>query len=144
MTRWLIVRAAGRDIGLPVAVVDEVVEIETPLPAPAVGAGVRGLVPIRGRLVPVVHLASAVGIGAMSPEAGAIGVAVRVAERRLVMEVDEVIDLVVLPEEPLPRGWHGRWATNALRRGRDIVPVLDIEWVVERLVRGAEGTMATA
>jgi len=80
----------------------------------------------------------------MGAEAGAIGVAVRAAGRRLVMEVDEVIDLVESPEERLPRGWQGSWATNALRRGGDIVPVLDVEWVVERLLRGAEGTMATA
>jgi chemotaxis signal transduction protein len=144
MTRWLIVRAAGREIALPVAVVDEVVEIETPLPAPAVGATVRGLVPIRGRLVPVVHLASAVGIGELGPEVASLGVAVQATGRRLVMEVDEVIDLVVSADERLPRGWQGRWATTALRRGGDLVPVLDVEWIVERLLRGAEGTMATA
>ena len=143
MSRWLIVRAAGRAIALPVTAVDGVVEVPPPIPVPAHGPAVRGVVPLRGRLVPLVHLAAAVGLGEPMPAASAVGVALRTNAGRFVVEVDDVTDLAMTAPVALPRGWQHGWATHAVRRAGEVVPVLDVDWVVEHLVHGAEGS-ATA
>lgn len=144
MTRWLVVRAADRELALSLAVLDEVVEIPPALPAPGRADALRGVVPVRGRLVPLVHLAAALGIGALGPVVGAVGLVVRADGRRLVLEVDEAVDLADARDEGLPRGWQGSWAAGALRLAHGVVPIVDVEWLVERLVQGAEGTTATA
>jgi chemotaxis signal transduction protein len=142
--RWLVVRAAGRAIAIPVAGVEAAVDVPPPLPAPGRAVGMRGVVPIRGRLVALAHLGSVLGIGPMAAEVGSLGVVVRREGWRLVLEVDDLVDLVDAPAEGLPRGWEGAWANGALRTGGGVIPVLDVDWLVERLARGAEGTTATA
>jgi chemotaxis signal transduction protein len=132
MSRWLIVRAAARMVAIPVTAVEEVVELPDPLPAPGRTDAVCGVVPIRGRLLPLASLA--VGIGTAGRAAtGRAGVVLRTGGRRLVLDVDEVTDLVTSPVEALPHGWEGGWASGALRRAATLVPILDPEWLVARL-----------
>jgi chemotaxis signal transduction protein len=140
MSRWLVVAAASRTIAIPVGVVEEVVELTDPLPVPGRTAATRGVVPVRGRLLPLASLAAGIGM-ASAPGPGGAGVVLRVGGRRLVLEVDEVTDLVAAPVEPLPHGWEGGWASAALRGGTMLVPILDPEWLVQRLDEDAERPM---
>lgn len=142
MSGWLVVRSADRVVALPVAQVEELVPVPPPLPVPAVLAAVRGVAPFRGRLVPLVHLAAAVGNGPPPPEPGGTGVAVRLAGGRVLLEVDEATELTGVAEEPLPRGWRGRWASGAVRQEGTLVPILDLGWLAERLTGGAESATA--
>jgi len=105
-----------------------------------VDAAVRGVAPLHGRFVPLVHLAALLGDGTPPAAVGDTGVAVRVRGRALLLEVDEATDLAVVPETPLPEGWRGRWATGALRQAAGLVPILDLEWLAERLA-GPEGSV---
>jgi hypothetical protein len=43
-----------------------------------------------------------------------------------------------LSVEALPRGWQGLWATTAVRRAGALVPIVDVEWLADRLARPAE------
>lgn len=139
MSRWLVVRAAARAIAIPIAVVEEVVALPDPLPVPGRTAAVRGVVPIRGRLLPLASLAAGIGMAeAETPNGGGPGVVLRVSGRRLVLAVDEVRDLVAAPIEALPHGWEGGWAGAALRESATLVPVLDVDWLLQRLDRGAD------
>jgi purine-binding chemotaxis protein CheW len=139
VSRWLVVRAATRTIAIPVAVVEEVVELPNPLPVPGRTAAVRGVVPIRGRLLPLASLAAGIGMAEVATHsAGGPGVVLRVAGRRLVLAVDEVRDLVAAPLEALPHGWEGGWAGAALRESAALVPVLDLDWLLQRLDRAAD------
>jgi chemotaxis signal transduction protein len=142
MSRWLLVRSADRAMALPVGVVEELVAMPEPLPVPAVLAAVRGVAPFRGRLVPLVHLGAAVGGAPPPPALGTTGVAVRLRGRHVLLEVDEAAELSVADAEPLPHGWSGRWAAGAVRQTGALVPILDVEWLAERLTRGAESATA--
>jgi len=134
----LIVRSGGEALALAVADVEEVLELGPPLPAPATARGVRGVVPVRGRLVPLAHLGALLRRRAAPDEAGTVGVAVRAAGRRLVLEVDEAVDLVPRPPEALPAGWGTAWATQGIRHGGRLVPVVDLDAVAARLLAGGE------
>jgi chemotaxis signal transduction protein len=137
MSRWLVVGAASRTIALPVAVVEEVVELPDVLPAPGRTSATRGVVPIRGRLLPLASLAAGIGI-AGAPAPGRVGVVLRIGGQRLVLEVDEVTELVAAPREALPHGWEGGWANAALRGRATLVPILDPAWLLQRLDQDAE------
>ena len=113
MSGWLLVRSMERTVALPVGVVDELVDLPVPLPVPAVLAAVRGVAAFRGRLVPLVHLGAA-----------------------------EATELRVADAEPLPHGWSGRWAAGTVRQTGGLVPILDVEWLAERLTGGAGSATA--
>jgi purine-binding chemotaxis protein CheW len=138
MSRWLVVRAAARAVAIPAATVEEVVELPEALPVPGRTAAVRGVIPIRGRLLPLASLAAGIGTAGTLAEAGA-GVVLRIGSRRLVLAVDEVRDLIAAPMEPLPHGWEGGWASAALREPAGLVPILDPEWLLQRLEPDAGG-----
>ena len=136
MSSWLVVRAAARVIAIPATAVEEVVALPDALPVPGRTGAVRGVVPIRGRLLPLASLADAIGL-AGAPRAEA-GVVLQAGGRRLVLAVDEVIDLVTVPMEGLPHGWEGGWASAALRGPASLVPILDPAWLLQRLERDAD------
>ena len=143
MSGWLVVRSAERTLALPVGIVEELVAVPAPLPAPGVLAAVRGVAPFRGRLVPLVHLGAAIGRGPPPPALGTTGVAVVLDGRRVLLEVDEATELTTAEAEPLPHGWRGRWASSAVRQSGTLVPILDPAWLAERLTGGGAGS-ATA
>jgi purine-binding chemotaxis protein CheW len=106
--RFLMVRAHGWRCALPL---DEVIETLRPLPvSPVAGVPsfVRGVAVVRGEPTPVISLAALMG-GTASTEPRRF-VVLRVAERRVALEVDEVLGLRELnPTElgavpPLLRG----------------------------------------
>lgn len=142
MSGWLLVRSAERTVALPVGMVDEVVPVPTPLPVPGVLAAVRGVAAFRGRLVPLVHLGSAIGGAPPPPALGVTGVAVRLQGRRVLLEVDEATELSAADAEPLPYGWSGRWAAATVRQAGTLVPILDVEWLAERLTGEAGSVTA--
>lgn len=135
MNTCIVVRSGDRALALPIAAVEEVVTLETPLAAPGVVAAVRGVVAVRGKLLPVAHLGAMLADAAAPPEAGTAGLVVASAERRFVLEVDEAVDLVTVAPEALPHGWRDTWASTAVRTTGTLVPVIDLEWVAGRLTR---------
>jgi hypothetical protein len=95
---------------------------------------------VRGRLAPLVRLAAVLTDVPPSRETTGVGVAVGLRGHCVVVEVDEVIDLVTLADETLPRGWSAGWATTAVRRPTGLVPVLDVGWLADLLDQGVETT----
>jgi chemotaxis signal transduction protein len=134
VTEYMVVRSEDRTVALPVAAVEEVFPLDRVLAAPGVLAAVRGVVPVRERLLPVAHLGALLADAASPGHAGATGVVVTTAGGRIVLEVDDAEDLVATPTEALPHGWRGLWATTAIRRAGVLIPVVDVAWLTERLV----------
>src|SRR2546422_6560155 len=58
---YLLVRVEGKAYGLPLARVLEVGDLAEVLDVPRALPAMRGLTPLRGRLVPVVHLGALLG-----------------------------------------------------------------------------------
>ena len=69
---WLLVRAAGRRVGLALSQVIEVVDLGPVYPVPSTEPAVRGVTASRGRLVPLVHLGALLD-GAIAHERGRDG-----------------------------------------------------------------------
>lgn len=134
MTDYVVVRSEARTVALPVTDVEEVFALDRVLPAPGVLAAVRGVAPVRDRLLPVAHLGALLADAAAPTHAGATGVVIGTEEGRFVLEVDDAEDLVTVPTETLPHGWRGSWATTAIRRAGVLIPVVDVSWLAERLV----------
>src|SRR5947209_19326060 len=74
MKGYLLVRSEGKSYGLPISRVLEVGDATEVLHIPRKLPAVRGLTPLRGRLVPLIHLAAFLtGSEAPSAAAGSAG-----------------------------------------------------------------------
>jgi chemotaxis signal transduction protein len=123
---WLLVRAGGRRVGLALDQVIEVLDLGPVYPVPTAEPAVRGVTTSRGRIVPLVHLASLLeGSGAVAA-AGGTAVMVRLAGRRLCLEVDDADEVLREPGLPVPQDVSLPFAVAVARRPEGIVPLLDL------------------
>ncbi|HEY3279459.1 MAG TPA: chemotaxis protein CheW [Gemmatimonadales bacterium] len=133
MKGYLLVRAAGKAYGLPVGRVLEVADAGEVLDVPRLLPAVRGLTPLRGRLVPLVHLAAFLSGGAAPPEAGATVVLVELGSRQVAFEVDDADAVVRQDPLPVPRGQSLPWASGVGEQDGTLVPILDLEALGDRI-----------
>ena len=130
---FLMVRAERRPYGLPLKQVVEVADMTEVLEVPRAEIAVRGLMPLRGRLVPLVHLAAFLGRRAPPPERGQAAVLVQVGGRFVAFEVDDADEVVREAPLPLPDGASLPWAVGVAPRGDGLVPILDLEALGDRI-----------
>jgi purine-binding chemotaxis protein CheW len=139
---YLLVRSEGKPYGLPVARVLEVGDAVEVLPVPRTLPAVRGLTPLRGRLVPLIHLGAFLA-GRAAPESTATGpgprtiVLVEIKGRHVAFEVDEADAVVREQPLPVPHGQSLPWASGVAERGAgeegELVPILDLESLGDRI-----------
>jgi chemotaxis signal transduction protein len=107
------------------------------LDVPRVLAAMRGLTPVRGRLVPVVHLGALLGDRSPPAERGRAAVLVELGAgegaRRVAFEVDDADDVVREPALPVPPGESLPWASGVARRRGTLVPILDLDALGDRI-----------
>jgi chemotaxis signal transduction protein len=127
------VRAERRPYGLPLDRVVEVADLTEVLEVPHAEVAVRGLTPVRGRLVPLVHLAAFLGRRPPPVERGRAAVLVRVGERFVAFEVDDADEVVREAPLPLPDGASLPWASGVAPRGDGLVPILDLAALGDRI-----------
>lgn len=147
MKGYLLVRADGKSYGLPVGRVLEVGDATEVLAIPRKLPAVRGLTPLRGRLVPVIHLGAFLA-GKEAPASDPVGGARTVVlvqlgvgggsaggGRQVAFEVDDA-DAVVREEPlPVPRGQTLPWAVGVAEQADDagLVPILDLDALGDRI-----------
>jgi len=124
---YLLVRAEGKPYGLPLARVLEVGDLGEVLEVP------RGLTPLRGRLVPLVHLGALLGERPPPAERGHTAVLVALGERSVAFEVDDADDVVREAMLPVPGGESLPWAAGVARRMGTLVPILDLDALGDRI-----------
>src|SRR5207244_10702124 len=128
---YLLVRVDGKAYGLPLARVLEVGDLADVLAVPRALRAMRGLTPLRGRLVPVVHLGALLGERTPPPERGRATVLVTLGAgegtRYVAFEVDDADDVVREAALPVPRGESLPWASGVARRRGALVPILDLD-----------------
>ena len=109
----------------------EVLDVPRALPA------MRGLTPLRGRLIPVVHLGALLGERTPPPERGRATVLVSLGAgegtRYVAFEVDDADDVVREAPLPVPRGESLPWASGVARRRGALVPILDLDALGDRI-----------
>jgi chemotaxis signal transduction protein len=135
MKGYLLVRAEGKAYGLPVGSVLEVGDASEVLSIPRKLPAVRGLTPLRGRLVPLIHLGAFLA-GRAAPEGEGVKtvVLVELGRRQVAFEVDDVDAVVREQPLPVPRGQTLPWAAGvAEQEGGDLVPILDLDALGDRI-----------
>ncbi|MGH7537036.1 MAG: chemotaxis protein CheW [Gemmatimonadales bacterium] len=130
---FLLVRADRRAYGLPLDRVVEVGDLTEVLEVPRAEAAVRGLTPLRGRLVPLVHLAAFLSQGEPPPERGRAVVLVTLGSQLVAFEVDDAEEVVREAPLPLPHGETLPWATGVAPHSDGLVPILDLDALGARI-----------
>jgi chemotaxis signal transduction protein len=134
---YLLVRVDGKAYGLPLARVLEVGDLADVLSVPRALAAMRGLTPLRGRLVPVVHLGALMGDRLPPDDRGRAAVLVELGAgegaRRVAFEVDDADDVVREPALPVPPGESLPWASGVARRRGALIPILDLDALGDRI-----------
>ncbi|HET8712230.1 MAG TPA: chemotaxis protein CheW [Gemmatimonadales bacterium] len=138
MKGYLLVRAGGKTYGLPVARVLEVGDTTEVLSIPKKVPAVRGLTPLRGRLVPLVHLgAFLAGAEAPAEPGHAVRTVVLVqlgaSGKQVAFEVDDADAVVREQPLPVPRGQTLPWAAGVAEQEEGLVPILDLDALGDRI-----------
>src|SRR5256886_9739443 len=119
---YLLVRVDGRSYGLPLAPVLEGGDLAEVPDVPRAPPAIRGLTPVRGHLVPVVHLGALMRDGSPPAERGRTAVLVEIGAgegaRRVGFGVEGADDVVREGAPPGPRGGSLPWAAGGARRPR--------------------------
>jgi chemotaxis signal transduction protein len=133
MIGYLLVRAQGRAYGLPVGRVLEVADAGQVLHVPRSLPAVRGMTPLRGRLVPLIHLGAFLTGSAAPAEPGRTVVLVELRGRQVAFEVDDADAVVREQPMPVPRGQSLPWASGVADQNGTLVPILDMEALGDRI-----------
>jgi chemotaxis signal transduction protein len=137
---FLRVRSGTHHYGLPLEHLTEVLDAATAFPVPAAQPALRGLMRVRDRLLPLVHLAAFIEGGPAPPVAGEVAVLVRAGGRELCVEVDDA-ETVVSAELMGSRGdARAAWSIGVVRDETGLVPVLDVPGLVARLTDSGADT----
>ncbi len=130
---WLLVRAGGRLVGLALPRVVEVLEPGTVHSVPSRDPAVRGIAPVRGRILPVIHLGALLSGTACPAGRGEAGVVVEIDGRRLCLEVEQAEEVLLGAGLPVPHGAALPWASAVARHQDALVPLLDLEALGARI-----------
>ena len=130
---WLLVRAGGRRVGLALDQVIEVLDLGPVYPVPSTEPAVRGVTSSRGRLVPLVHLASLLDGGGSAASGGGTAVMVRLGGRRVCLEVDDAEEVLREPGLPVPEDASLPFAVAVARQPDGVVPLLDLTAIGARI-----------
>jgi chemotaxis signal transduction protein len=130
---WLLVRAGGRRVGLALDQVIEVLDLGPVYPVPSSEPAVRGVTSSRGRIVPLIHLASLLDGCRVADSTGGTAVMLRLGGRRVCLEVDDAEEVLREPGLPVPQDVSLPFAVAVARRADGIVPLLDLTAVGARI-----------
>ncbi|HET8634303.1 MAG TPA: chemotaxis protein CheW [Gemmatimonadales bacterium] len=131
--RFLVVHAAGRAVGLPVEHLEAVTSPGDVVPVPSQEPALRGVVTLRGAVLPVVHLGALMDGGRCPDGQAGAAVVVTVAAQRFCLEVDDAEVVQSGELLPLPRERALPWAGALVRRGEELLPLLDLAALAARL-----------
>jgi chemotaxis signal transduction protein len=138
MKGYLLVRSEGKPYGLPVSRVLEVGDATEVLSIPRRVRSVRGLTPLRGRLVPLVHLGAFLSGSDVPPAEGdavrtVVLVELGAGGKQVAFEVDDVDAVVREQPLPVPRGQALPWAAGVAEQDEGLVPILDLDALGDRI-----------
>lgn len=143
MKGYLLVRSGGKLYGLPIGRVLEVGDATEVLTIPRRLPALRGLTPLRGRLVPLVHLGAfltgsdAPGGPPSGPVSGTrtvVLVELGASGKQVAFEVDDADAVVREQPLPVPRGQTLPWAAGvAEQEDGGLVPILDLDALGDRI-----------
>lgn len=144
---WVTFQVAGETFAFPVELVQEILRVGTITRVPDAPYPVRGIVNVRGRVIPVVDLRLRLGLAAGDPGPAARVLIATLRGRVIGLLVDAVAQVERVDRaqvEDLPGDVtteHSEYITGVYPRGRDLLILLDPEKV---LLITADAPEATA
>ncbi len=133
MSGYLVVRARGELYGLDVRQVLEVVDEFEVFKTLSVHAAVRGVTPVRERLVPVIHLGTLLDDQAPPEKCSKTAVLATRGDTLVALEIDDADSVEYETPLPVPAGWQLPWASGVVKRNGELVPIIDVELLVEHM-----------
>lgn len=133
---WVTFQVAGETFAFPVGFVQEILRVGTITRVPDAPYPVRGIVNVRGRVIPVVDLRLRLGLAAAEPGPTARVLIATLRGRVIGLLVDAVAQVERIDRtqvEDLPDDVvteHSEYITGVYPRGRDLLILLDPEQVL--------------
>jgi len=133
---WVTFQVADETFAFPVAFVQEILRVGTITRVPDAPHPVRGIVNLRGRVIPVVDLRIRLGLSGIEPGPAARILIATLRGRVIGLLVDAVAQVERIDRsliEPLPPDvltMHSEHITGVYPRGRDLLILLDPEKVL--------------
>ena len=96
---------SGEEYGVDVRLVQEIIRVAEITPVPRAPASIKGVINLRGRVIPVIDLKRKLGLGEVEPDKRARIVVVRLADRLIGLLVDaasQVLKVPVSSVDPAP------------------------------------------
>jgi chemotaxis signal transduction protein len=134
---FLLVRTGSRLVGLELAHVVEVMQVNSIHPVPSREPAVRGVTDVHGRITPVLHLGALLEAEVRPADFGNLVVVVLVDGRKVCLEIDEAQLVVREPALPVPAGSTLPWAIGVARRPEGLVPLLDLTALSSRFMEAS-------
>jgi chemotaxis signal transduction protein len=134
---FLLVRKGSRLVGLELAHVVEVMQVNSIHPVPSREPAVRGVADVHGRITPVLHLGALLEAEVLPADFGNLVVVVMVDGRKVCLEIDEAQLVVREPALPVPAGSTLPWAIGVARRPEGLVPLLDLTALSSRFMEAS-------
>jgi chemotaxis signal transduction protein len=133
MTAELLLFRLGRELfAAELRAIEEAVDLDAVEQVPGTAASVRGVLTLRGALLPLLSPAAAVGVPL---DRASTALVVRDGAGRLAIAVDDVEDVMSVREDELralPAGdaRDAALVRGVVRRGRDLVAVVDLDALI--------------
>jgi len=136
LSSFLCVRADRTWYGLDVDQVIEVLDECDVLRVPGSNSSVLGVTTVRQRPVPLVRLASLITGSEPKEQRGQVAVLAQCRGAVVAFEVDDVEELVAETPQRVPEAWRLPWALGVIRYRGNLVPIIDLDVLAERLLPG--------
>ena len=130
---YLLVRVGDRQVGLRLVDVIEVADLTDVHTVPLREPALRGVASAKGGLVPVIHLGALLASEPCPPERSGVGVLAAAGGALVCFEVDEADVVTGGMLRPVPPGETMPWALAVVQRGDDLVPILNLNTLRDRL-----------
>lgn len=130
---FLLVRVGNRQVGLRLVDVIEVADLAEVHSVPMREPSLRGVAPAKGGLVPVVHLGALLASEACPLKRPDVGVLAALGGTLVCFEVDEADVVTGGTLRPVPPGETMPWALSVVQCGDDLVPILNLNTLRDRL-----------
>lgn len=128
----------GEQYAVGVRYVTEIVRLPEINPVPGMQRGFEGVINLRGNVVPILDMRARCGLEDLEPNDRTVIVVLDVDDERVGLMVEEVSEVVELPERDIQSsraGQTGSWAKDSMvrgiaRRGEKVSIVLDVEMLL--------------
>jgi purine-binding chemotaxis protein CheW len=129
MPAFVVFEAASQPLAVPAADVVQVLRMAATAPVPGAPPWLRGVLNLRGMLVPVVDVASRLGRPPRPARLDAKLLVVSRGARQIALEVDAVIEVRELPDGAFetPEGWGSGLVAGAVKLPDGVVLVQAVD-----------------